>query len=93
MGNAFLIMENFDFVQDVDCQHYNRCCQYGHGLAWRLCAEPLDYSPCNLDLLHVRETGVFRGDRTGTGTQSVFGYQMGLTLAQGSPFSPLRNCI
>lgn len=39
-----------------------------------------------LDLLrHVREDGVFRGDRTGAGTQSVFGYQMRFDLGQGFP--------
>ena len=39
-----------------------------------------------LDLLHhVRETGTFREDRTGTGTQSVFGYQMRFDLASGFP--------
>lgn len=39
-----------------------------------------------LDLLrHVRETGTFKSDRTGTGTYSVFGYQMRFDLSQGFP--------
>lgn len=39
-----------------------------------------------LDLMrHVREHGAKKGDRTGTGTLSVFGHQMRFDLSQGFP--------
>lgn len=36
-------------------------------------------------LKHVKENGIVKTDRTGTGTKSVFGYQMRFDLSQGFP--------
>lgn len=45
-----------------------------------------------LDLMrHVRDTGTFKSDRTGTGTYSVFGYQMRFDLSKGFPCTTTKK--